>query len=146
MFMSKNKHLNFIANNVYSEPLCCEICKELKNEHEMKNHMITHTYKYDNSELKCEECGFTGKNGWSMQMHHRKWYSKNIECGLCEFKVKDKGKKVTQPTKFQYFLLLKFNQKGEKKSLKKCYDFSLFWSDMSKEVYITIISLWKPQI
>ena len=41
-------------------------------------------------ELKCEECGFTGKNDWSMQIHHGKCHSKNIECGLCECKVKDK--------------------------------------------------------
>ena len=71
-------------------PIQCERCdKELKNEHEMKNHIITHTYKYENSELKCEECGFTGKNDWSMQIHHGKCHSKNIECGLCEFIAKD---------------------------------------------------------
>ena len=29
-------------------------------------------------ELKCEECGFTGKNDWSMQIHHGKCHIKNI--------------------------------------------------------------------
>ena len=71
-------------------PVQCELCDdELKNKRILKNHMISHTYKSENFVLKCEECDFVGKNDWTMQIHHGKTHSKNIECGLCEYEASD---------------------------------------------------------
>ena len=62
-------------------PVKCELCDdEFKNKRTLKNHMISHTYKSYNSELKCEECDFVGKNDWTMQIHHGKTHNKIIEC------------------------------------------------------------------
>ena len=47
----------------------------------MKNHMISHTYTYENSEFKCDVCAFD----WTMQIHHGKMHNKKTECGLCEY-------------------------------------------------------------
>ena len=80
----KRKHtINF--------PIKCDVCdKELKTKQQMKHHMVSHTYLYEEDyKLKCQECDFVGKNAWSMQIHQGKCHIKNIECGLCEYRAKD---------------------------------------------------------
>ena len=51
----------------------------------MKNHMISHTYIYENSEFKCDVCAFVGKNDWTMQINHGNMHNKKTECGLCKY-------------------------------------------------------------
>ena len=75
-------------------PVSCELCEEeLKSKSKMKIHMKSHTYKSQNSEnskFKCVECDFIGQSEWTMQIHYGKDHNNgNIECGLCDYKVKD---------------------------------------------------------
>ena len=87
----KRKHS--VANSdLY--PVSCELCEEeLESKSKMKIHMKSHTYKSQNSEnskFKCVECDFIGQSEWTMQIHYGKNHNNgNIECGLCDYKVKD---------------------------------------------------------
>ena len=70
--------------------MTCELCDtEVRDQFDLKHHMISHTYTSADKEFKCEKCDFIGKNGWTMQIHHGKCHGRQFECGLCDFQAKN---------------------------------------------------------
>ena len=82
------KHTNYSDNDV---PIKCEICEnEFKNQKDMKDHMISHSYcKSDLLKFKCDECEFWGPNAQTMKMHFRRLHCENVSCGICDLEMKD---------------------------------------------------------
>jgi hypothetical protein len=58
------------------------------NLHQMKLHIKEHSYR--DAKYKCEVCDFCGDSFLTMEVHNKTYLSENLECGLCEFQVKDK--------------------------------------------------------
>ena len=82
----KRKHSKSSKGKV---PIACEVCDaEVRDKLDLKHHRISHTYTSVNTEFKCEKCDFSGKNGWTMQIHHGKCHGKKLECGICDFQAK----------------------------------------------------------
>ena len=81
----KRKHTEIEKETFPKE---CDFCeKTFETTKDMKNHMKSHSYKETN--FKCEDCNFCGKNELSMEVHFGKNHSENFECGLCEYKAQD---------------------------------------------------------
>ena len=69
-------------------PKICDLCDyEMENNKELKQHMVTHSYK--RVDFQCEECDFGGKNPYTMEVHTGKKHCENFECGLCQYVAKD---------------------------------------------------------
>ena len=69
-------------------PTICDLCEsELKNEKELKKHMLTHSY--NNIQFKCDECEFYGSDDLAMEIHFRNTHNEIVECGLCDSTFKD---------------------------------------------------------
>ena len=80
---SKKKHTK-LDKEVY--PRLCDLCdKTCKNSHEMKKHLITHSYKEAN--YKCSDCDFVSEHIISMEVHIGKCHSENYDCGICSFEA-----------------------------------------------------------
>ena len=75
---------------VETEIFQCDVCDfETKKKIELKRHIKSHSYKYDDGKMKCNECDFIGQNAWTLQIHIGKEHNQPIDCGLCDFPAKD---------------------------------------------------------
>ena len=83
-------------------PKTCDLCDyEMENNKELKQHMVTHSYK--RVDFQCEECDFGGKNPYTMEVHTGKKHC------LCQYVAKDLETLDTHLFTYEVFECCSFN-------------------------------------